>query len=110
MHEWITVYEKGAKAISPRRPDSVPFGDAKKALTDVRASERLGVDVDNKVEAMRKKRKRDKTTLTIKGYSPTYLAYTTNFLGKLNKQGVSGIPRGVRAELKIKLRQILKQL
>jgi hypothetical protein len=83
----------------------VPYKDARRAAKVSRLNARVG--------AKNTIKRHHKTTTTLKdieNYSTNYLEYTTKILGQLETQGHSRIPAGVKSELKIKLKQVLKRL
>jgi hypothetical protein len=105
LRGWIASYLYGAKRINPSNPTSVPYKDARRAAKVCRLNAKAGAN-----NSVRRGHKTDATLKDIENYSTTYLGYTTKILNQLKSQGHSRIPVGVKAELKIKLKQILKRL
>jgi phage antirepressor YoqD-like protein len=105
LRDWIAAYLYGAKRLNPSNPSSVPYKDARRAAKVSRLNAKVGAG-----NTVQQKHKTTTTLKDIENYSTTYLTYTTKILSQLETQGHSRIPDGVKAELKIKLKQILKRL
>ena len=105
LMDWVKVYEYGAKAVSPRKPSSVPYKEARRAAQVSKLNARVGNSNTLKAKASRAKSLRNAGV-----YSSTYLSYTYKFSNMLKEQKSADIPKGVKTELLIKLKQILKML
>ena len=105
LRDWIASYLYGAKRLKPSNPSSVPYKDARRAAKVSKLNDKVGVN--NRVKRIHKQAT---TVKEIENYSTTYLQYTIKILNQLKTQGHSKIPSGVKAELKIKLKQVLKRL
>lgn len=108
--EWICIYEQGAVALNPEAPSEVPIKEAKKVLVDNRLSKKHNVKDTYNTRRIRRNAAKNKSEKAIGSYAEIYLRYTNRFFGQLENQKISSIPQGVKAELKIKLTQILKRL
>jgi hypothetical protein len=105
LMDWVASYEYGAKAINPRRPSSVPYKEARRVAKVSKLNAKPGNANTVKPKAAKINSLRD-----IEVYSSTYLSYTAKFSAMLKTQKAAGIPKGVKTELRIKLKQILKAL
>jgi hypothetical protein len=105
LMDWVASYEYGAKAINPRRPSSVPYKEARRAAQVSNLNAKAG-----KANTVKPKAARTSSLLDVGVYSSTYLSYTAKFSAMLKAQKTKDIPKGVKTELRIKLKQILKAL
>lgn len=105
LMDWVASYEYGAKALNPRRPSSVPYKEARRAAQVSKLNAKSG-----KANTLKPKASRAKTQLGVGAYSVTYLSYTAKFSNMLKAQNAKDVPKGVKTELRIKLKQIIKAL
>jgi hypothetical protein len=105
LMDWVAAYEYGAKAVNPKKPSSVPYKEARRAAQVSKLNAKTG-----KSNTVARKAVSASSLRDVGVYSSTYLSYTSRFSNMLKTQKAASIPKGVKTELRIKLKQILKAL
>ena len=105
LRDWISAYLYGAKRLEPSNPSSVPYKDARRAAKVSRLNDKVGAK-----NSLKRRLVGSSSLKDVENYSITYLEYTNKILNQLKSQGHEKIPKGVKTELKIKLKQVLKML